>query len=261
LSAADLSILLPALAAGLLVAATHVPLGAQVLSRGIIFIDIAIAQLAGLGVMMADFAGLEAEGMGLAVQASALCAALAGALLLTWTERRWPDVQEAIIGVVFVLAATAQILLLAHNPHGGEHLKDLLVGQILWVSNTQLVVVAVLTAAVLAVWFLAAGRGGRILFYLLFGISVTASVQLVGVYLVFATLIIPSLATRQARRYRMAKAYGVAALAYASGLFLSAWLDLPSGAAVVWTLGLIGVIVFALEGGSAKGHFEITRDA
>ena len=105
----------------------------QVLARGIVFIDIAIAQIAGVGVLAADFLGFEAEGM--AVQVSALSAALLGALLLTWTERKWPDVQEAIIGVVFILAASAEILLLAGNPHGGEHLKDLLVGQILWVGT------------------------------------------------------------------------------------------------------------------------------
>jgi zinc/manganese transport system permease protein len=245
LNSVALSILLPALAAGLLVAATHVPLGAQVLARGIIFIDIAIAQLAGLGVMVADYAGFEAQG--LVVQVSALAAALLGALLLNWTERRWADVQEATIGVVFVLAATAQILLLANNPHGGEELKDLLVGQILWVSNEQLAAIAALTAIVLGVWFAAAGRGGRLLFYVLFGISVTASVQRVGVYLGFATLIIPALATRQVVHHRLVKAYALAAVAYAFGLFLSAWLDLPSGAAIVWALAALGIVVFAWE--------------
>jgi len=241
----SLSILLPALAAGLLVAATHVPLGMQVLSRGIIFIDIAIAQIAGVGVVLADFFGFEAQGV--AVQISALTAALAGALLLTWTERRWPEVQEAIIGVVFILAATAQILILAGNPHAGEHLKDLLVGQILWVSNTQLMVVAVLTAVVLVLWAGPVRRGGHLGFYLLFGLSVTASVQLVGVYLVFATLIVPALATRNSVRLRLVKAYALAFAGFASGLFLSAWQDLPSGAAVVWALAAIGVLVFALE--------------
>jgi zinc/manganese transport system permease protein len=245
LNSVALSILLPALAAGLLVAATHVLLGAQVLARGIIFIDIAIAQLAGLGVMVAAYAGFEAQG--LVVQVSALAAALLGALLLNWTERRWPDVQEAIIGVVFVLAATAQILLLANNPHGGEELKDLLVGQILWVTNEQLAAMAALTTIVLGVWFAAAGGGGRLLFYVLFGISVTASVQLVGVYLVFATLIIPALATRQVAHHRLVKAYALAAVAYAFGLFLSAWLDLPSGAAIVWALAALGIVVFAWE--------------
>jgi zinc/manganese transport system permease protein len=245
LSSASLSIVIPALIAGLREAPTHVPLGMQVLARGIIFIDIAIAQIAGLGVLLADGFGFEPQGA--VVQVSALAAALLGALLLTWTERRWPDVQEAIIGVVFVLAATAQILLLAGNPHGGEHLKDLLVGQILWVTPQQLIVMAVLTAVVLLTWHALRERGGRILFYLLFGLSVTASVQLVGVYLVFASLIIPALATRGAMRRRTAKAYGVAAAGYAAGLWLSAWLDLPSGAAVVWALAAVGVVVFILE--------------
>lgn len=129
----DFSILWPALAAGLLVTATHVPLGVQVLSRGIVFIDLAIAQIAGLGVILADWIGLEPQGW--LVQACALLAAVSGALLLTWTEKRWPDVQEAVIGVSFVLAASGALLLLASNPHGGEHLKDMLVGQILWVTR------------------------------------------------------------------------------------------------------------------------------
>lgn len=243
----SLAIVLPALAAGLLVAATHVPLGMQVLARGIIFIDIAIAQIAGLGVLIADYLGFEAQGI--AVQVSALSAALGGALLLNWTERRWPEVQEAIIGVVFILAATAQILVLAGNPHAGEHLRDLLVGQILWVGTGQLLTVAVLTALVLALWFGVMRGASRIGFYLVFALSVTASVQLVGIYLVFATLIIPALATRQAARRRLAKAYAVATAGYALGLFLSAWQDLPSGAAVVWALAAVGVVVFVLEGG------------
>src|SRR6059058_6280320 len=123
--AIDVHILWPAFLAGLLVTATHVPLGVQVLARGIVFIDLAIAQIAGCGVLLADRLGFEAEGI--AVQVSALLAALAGALLLTWTEKIWPDVQEAVIGVVFVLGATGGLLLLASNPHGNEHLQSLLV--------------------------------------------------------------------------------------------------------------------------------------
>ena len=126
LSAAEFGILWPALIAGLLVTATHVPLGMQVLERGIVFIDLAIAQVAGVGVIFADYLGWEPTGA--AVQVAALAAALACAMLLTWTERRWPEVQEAIIGVVFVVASSAAILMLAKNPHGGENLKDLLLG-------------------------------------------------------------------------------------------------------------------------------------
>ena len=72
---------------------------------------------------------------------------------MTWTERKRPEVQEALIGILFVLASTAQILLLANDPHGGENLKDLLAGQILWVSNDELIRTAVLTAIFAVVWF------------------------------------------------------------------------------------------------------------
>ena len=115
------------------------------------FIDLAIAQVAALGVIIANRFELPIEGWG--AQAAAAAAALAGALLLTWTERKRPEVQEALIGILFVLASTAQILLLANDPHGGENLKDLLAGQILWVSTDQLVRAAVLTAVFLVVWF------------------------------------------------------------------------------------------------------------
>ena len=116
-------------------------------------------------------------------------------MLLTWTERKRPEAQEALIGILFVLASAAQILLLANDPHGGENLKDLLSGQILWVSNAQLIRTAILTAVFAVVWFLWRERIGRIGFYLLFAVMVTASVQLVGVYLVFTSLIVPAVAT------------------------------------------------------------------
>jgi zinc/manganese transport system permease protein len=168
------------------------------------------------------------------VQAAAVSAAVAGALVLTWSERRWPEIQEALIGVLFVVASCVGLLLLAGNPHGGERLRDLLVGQILWVTPTQLLPVAGLTAVVLILWFGLRERLGRSGFYLLFGVSVTASVQLVGVYLVFASLILPALATRRvAMPRRLALAYALGALGYALGLALSALGDLPSGAAVV----------------------------
>ena len=193
IDAASLGILWPAFIAGLLVTATHVPLGMQVLSRGIVFIDLAVAQIAGVGVILADFLGWEPTGV--AVQVAALSAAIAGAVLLTWTERRWPEVQEAVIGVVFVLASSLAILLLAGNPRGGEHLKELLVGQILWVNPVRLPLVALATAAILALWFGLGERLGRMGFYLLFACAVTMSLQLVGLYLVFISLVLPALAT------------------------------------------------------------------
>ena len=242
LGALDWGILGPALIAGVLVLATHVPLGMQVLDRGIVFIDLAIAQIAGLGVIAADAMGMP-EG-GLAVQASAVGAALLGAWLLTWTERRAPQQQEALIGVMFILAACAGILLLAGNPHGGEHLKDLLVGQILWVNTVQLMWLAGLSALLLtALWFGWVARLGRFGFYAVFALAVTASVQLVGVYLVFSSLIIPALGTRaHTGPRRMRLAYGIGAVGYALGLALSAVFDLPSGAVIVWTLAACALV-------------------
>ncbi|MEO5772240.1 MAG: metal ABC transporter permease [Burkholderiaceae bacterium] len=242
-AALDWTILGPALIAGLLVLATHVPLGMQVLDRGIVFIDLAIAQIAGLGVIAADAFGLP-EG-GVAVQAAAVCAALLGAALLTWTERRAAEQQEALIGVLFILAACAGILLLAGNPHGGEHLKELLVGQILWTNTTQLLWLgAVSSVLLLALRFGAIERLGRFGFYGAFAVAVTASVQLVGVYLVFSSLIIPALATRAWRGpKRLGVAYALGAAGYALGLALSALFDLPSGAVIVWTLAACGLAV------------------
>lgn len=246
MNASELYILLPAFLAGMLVTATHVPLGMQVLSRGIVFIDLAIAQIAGLGVLIADSLGFDAEGI--AVQVAAVSAALSAALLMTWTEKRWPDVQEATIGVVFVVAACMSVLLLAGNPHGGEHLKDLLIGQILWVSYAQLLPVALLTAVVLAFWFGLGARLGRAGFYTLFALSVTISVQLTGIYLVFASLIVPALAVRNHSRGRLGTAYLLSIVAYAIGLVASAATDLPSGAVIVCAMVLMGLLFQSFAG-------------
>ena len=165
------SILLPAFAAGLLVLLTHVPLGMEVLKRGIIFIDLAVAQFAGFGIVAAHALGAESHGW--QMQAAALAAALAGAFFLRWRERRNPEHQEAIIGVSFVAAACATILVLAKDPQAGEHMKELLVGQILWTTWQGLAPLAAVTAAVLALrrWT----RGSPLAFYLAFALAITAS--------------------------------------------------------------------------------------
>jgi zinc/manganese transport system permease protein len=246
----DVSILWPALIAGLLVSISHVPLGQQVLSRGIVFIDLAIAQVAGLGVIAANGFGLPIEGWG--AQAAAGVAALAGALLLTWTERRRPEVQEALIGILFVLASTAQILLLANDPHGGENLKDLLAGQILWVSTDQLIRTAVITAVFALVWFKWREQVGRVGFYVLFALVVTASVQLVGVYLVFTSLIVPAVATyRHAPKKQLLLGYALAFGSYVGGLAVSVVTDLPSSPVIVWVMAVLGLLLHLTGRGQA----------
>jgi zinc/manganese transport system permease protein len=244
LNASTLAILWPALIAGLLVTATHVPLGMQVLERGIVFIDLAIAQIAAVGVIFVDYFFGWGEHAGAAVQLSAFGAALAGAVILTWTERRWPQVQEAVIGAVFVVASSAGILMLAKNPHGSESLQDLLSGQILWVHPARLPADALVYGVILGLWFGLRERLGRIGFYGLFACAVTVSVQLVGLYLVFSTLVIPALATYYSRRHRYFKAYSIGALGYAAGLALSVLADLPSGPMIVCAMSAIAAGFF-----------------
>ncbi len=235
------SILGPALFAGFLVLSTHVPLGQEVLKRGIIFIDLAIAQIAGLGVLAAGVMGWEEHLW--AVQISAVTAALLASAGLSWTEKRWPEYQEPLIGILFVLAATGSILLLAGNPHGAQHMKDLLVGQILWSTWTSLVHMTLLYTVLLAVWFKWHKQIGHKGFYVIFAFAVTASVQFVGVYLVFASLIIPALATQRLHgRQRLVTGYSLGGLAYIAGILLSALFDLPTGAVIVWTMAILAII-------------------
>ncbi|GJL90772.1 metal ABC transporter permease [Hyphococcus sp.] len=246
LSAIEYSILFPAFLAGLLVLSTHVPLGQQVLKRGIVFIDLAIAQVAGLGVTIAGASGFEPAGW--RVQVAAGGAALLGAFLLTWTEKKWPDVQEALIGVLFVLAACVEILVLADNPRGGEHLKDLLVGQILWVSPMSLIPTAIAYAAALVIWFGFRKHFGRVGFYVLFALVVTQSVQLVGIYLVFASLIVPALAARRfPEGMRLIAGYAVGIIGYIGGLVASSLLDLPTGAMIVVALVVAYILSMPLS--------------
>ena len=241
--ALDLAILGPAMLAGLLVVSTHVPLGQRVLSRGIIFLDLALAQVAGLGLIAAH--SFDWEPGAWQVQVVALGSALAGALLLNFTEKRWPQIQEALIGSLFVLASSGGILLLASNPHGGEHLKELLVGQILWVGYAQLAPVALLYALILTLGFALRRHPSSMAFYLLFALSITASVQLVGVYLVFATLIIPALAIRRYGERGLAWGYLIGVSGYALGLLLAALLDMPAGAMVVYALAACAALFAA----------------
>ena len=238
-------ILLPAFVAGLLVICTHIPLGFKVLSRGIIFMDLAIAQVAGLGALFVTVV-IGEQAPALMTQLGATLLALAAALLLLRCERLTQRYQEPLIGILFVLAATAGILVLAGDPHAGEHMTELLSGQILWVSREQLITSGGLTGILLvALWVT---RQSHAMFYALFAVAITLSVQLVGVYLVFATLIIPALSTvpisHEKRRLKVA--YALAIVGYGVGLSASALLDLPTGPLIVWTLAICGAITAAV---------------
>lgn len=237
-----LSILLPAFAAGILVLSTHVVLGSQVLKRGIIFIDLAIAQVAALGAIIAH-THHEIEHLPYSNVWMPALFALMGAGFIAWLAKRMADELEAIIGCFYVLSAVAAMLLLASDPHGSEMLKQLMSGQILWVNWSQLLLPAIVSLLVLGTiaikpcWLEGAG------FYLLFALVITLSVELVGVYLVFSSLILPALAVNKyCGKARWAWAYLVGLVGYGAGLILSASLDLPSGATIVATLASSAVL-------------------
>jgi zinc/manganese transport system permease protein len=241
----ELSILLPAFAAGIVVLLSHVPLGKEVLKRGIIFIDLAIAQFAGLGIIVAHYFGFHSHG--LEIQFFALLGALLGAAFLSITERYLHDHQEAGIGILFVLAATASLLLIANNPHGGEQLNNILVGQILWAEWAQLIPALLVGVFVLMVYFKANTLFKSKWFYLLFALAITQSVQLVGVYLVFATLIIPALASiKIGKKNHFFMPFILGVSSYAIGLIISSFVDLPSGAVIVWVMAVLSLLLVSI---------------
>jgi zinc/manganese transport system permease protein len=227
----------PALAVGLMVALTHAPLGIEVLRRGIIFIDLAIAQLAGLGMVMANVYWPDPPVW--RIQIAALACALAGAALFRWVEKKWPKEQEAIIGCAFVIAATLALLLLADQPHGGEEIQHLLSGQILFVTWRDVLLHAPVYATILALWFtwprIRKGMG----FFIAFAFAITSSVQLVGVYVVFSSLILPALATARLsapHRTPIAMLCGIGAVTL--GITASVLTDAPAGCVLVLTYAL-----------------------
>jgi len=146
--------------------------------------------------------------------------------------------------VSFILAATAGILVLAGNPHGGEHLKELLVGQVLWVTYGQLIPLAIISAAVLIAWFALRRQMRGLVFYTIFAFAVTQSVQIVGVYLVFTCLIVPALSTRRIERrgVRIVTGYIIGIVGCVAGLVLSVIADLPAGAVIVWCLAAAALL-------------------
>ncbi len=248
----DWSIILPALLTGLLVLLTHVPLGQRVLERGIIFIDLAVAQIAGLGVITAQMFQVPTHGF--VVQFIATGSAMFGALGLYFIERKWPAVQEAMIGLTFVLAATAVMLVVAHHPQGEHEINELFNGQILWVNLADLEPVGILYAIVALLWYLPLWHSQRLKFYVLFAMAVTASVQLVGVYLVFASLIVPALAVRRIKKHALWLGYVIGAVGYLVGLVGSSLFDMPSGPLIVWSLFACAVIFLAFRKGNGLAH-------
>lgn len=238
MSPGDLAWLAAPGAALVLASLVLVPLGAQVLERGVVFIDLAVAQVAACGVLAAGML-VECSGPALAAAAAAL-AALAGSAFVWWLARRWPAQREALIGLVYVAGAGASVIAVAFDPHGRERLAALLAADVLWVRWSSVLLLAASAALVLA---LSARRGALrrdAVFYPVFALALSVAVQTLGLYLVFALLIAPALWTRRGAGVPRAVALGVAACL--AGMGLSWALDWPSGAAVALVLCALGLL-------------------
>ncbi len=237
-AAADLAWLLAPAAALLVACLVLVPLGAQVLARGVVFIDLAVAQVAACGVLAAGM--IVGDTQPLVITAAAGIAAVLGSGGVWWLARRWPEQREALIGLVYVAGAGAAVIAVASDPHGRERLTALLAADVLWVPWGSVLLLAIAAAGVTA---LAATRRGMLsrdaVFYPVFALTLSVAVQTLGLYLVFALLIGPALWTRLGKS--LAQAVAMAAAACLAGLALSWSLDWPSGASVALSLCLLGI--------------------
>jgi len=272
-----LSLMLWPILACIVLTGIHVYFGAHVIKRGVIFVDLSLAQIAAFGSTLAFLFGVELDS--LTAYFLSLGFALVGALIFAMTRRRDHEIpQEAIIGIVYAVATAAAILAVARQPEGAEHIKAILVGSVLTVSPATVLKTAILYCVIgilhwlwrKPIWAITndadeARRGGislrlwDFLFYGSFAFVVTSSVQIVGVLLVFALLVVPGTAAivagikSSSRRLVFGWVFGV--VVCVAGMVISFVADLPPGATIVGLFGaaLLVTSLYGVLRGSAHG--------
>lgn len=248
----------------LILAGIHCYLGFHVLTRGVIFVDLSLAQIAAFGSTLALLLGFDHHGAG-TYFVSLICTFIAAGIFARARRLESRVPQEAIIGITYALGSAAVILVTDQMAHGTEHIKNLLVGQVLWVSPAEILKVAIIYSIVAAIHyvfrkqFFAASQGTLtknqgfwdFLFYALFGVVITSSVSIAGVLQVFAYLIVPSvLANLWFDKFRSKLIFGWI-IGFAVSLVGMSWSyasDLPSGAAIVVCFTVLPVLLVLLLG-------------
>jgi zinc/manganese transport system permease protein len=263
-----LSFLLWPFMASLILTGIHAYLGVHVVERGVIFVDLALAQIAALGATIAILAGMDPHGQG--AYWLSLAFTFVGAAIFAFARTRRGHIpQEAFIGIAYAVASAAAILAMSKATGETEHLKDMLVGNILAVSRREVLKTAVLYGIIGIFHYIfrrrfllistdperAEAQGLSIrfwdfLFYASFGFVVTSSVAIAGVLLVFCYLIVPSVgAMLFADKVgpRLAIGWTMGTLVSALGVYFSVLLDLPTGATIVCTFGAVLVVMFFIH--------------
>jgi len=271
MDSAMLSFLAPAFVASLILTGIHAYLGVHVVERGVIFVDLSLAQIAALGATVAIFLPAAAgDPHAPIVYWVSLAFTFIGAFVFsTIRSHRARIPKEAIIGICYAVASAAAILAMSKATSESEHLKDMLVGNILAVSWAEVRKTALLYGAigifhyVFRRRFLAISmdpqraeaermsiRFWDFLFYASFGFVVTSSVSIAGVLLVFCYLIVPSVAAMlyaESVGRRLAIGWSMGTIVSALGVYLSLHLDLPTGATIVCTFGLVLILMAAVR--------------
>jgi zinc/manganese transport system permease protein len=264
-----LTFLLPPFVASLILTGIHAYLGVHVVERGVVFVDLSLAQIAALGTTIAVLYGLDAHGTG-AYWISLAFTFLGAGIFSTVRSQKARIPQEAIIGICYAVASAAAILAMSKSVEQTEHLKEMLVGNILTVSWAEVRHTAFIYGIIGVFHFLFRNkfllislnhdksedlgisvRFWDFLFYASFGFVVTSSVAIAGVLLVFCYLIVPSVgAMLYAERIgpRLAIGWTMGTLVSALGVYLSLKIDLPTGATIVCTFGIVLILMAVFRG-------------
>jgi len=244
----------------LILAGIHCYLGLHIVSRGVIFVDLSLAQIAAFGMTIAILAGYELQSN--EAYMSSLLFTFVGAGIFALSRMREEKIpQEAIIGIVYAVASSAAILILDRAPHGHEAIKAMLVGSVLYVTWSDVWITLMIYLAIGAVHYAlrhkfiiismdlpeARRKGMAIrfwdfIFYVTFGIVVTSSVKIAGVLLVFSYLVVPAVCAMlftDSIGKRLTIGWMLGFIVSALGLYFSAAFDLPTGAAIVTTFGAV----------------------
>jgi zinc/manganese transport system permease protein len=262
-----IDIMLPAFAECLVLVGIHSYLGIHVIKRKVIFVDLALAQIAALGTTFAFLFGIDPTSTG--AYWFSLCFTILGAAIFSLSRIRHEKVpQEAVIGLVYALAAALAILVVDRAPHGAEHIKEIMTGSILWVKWETIIIAAIVYALVGVFHFIfrekfilisnqpeiAYQKGINVrlwdfMFYVSFGIVITHSVSTAGVLLVFVFLVVPAIATIMLTDklwLQLVLGWSMGTFVSIVGLYISYIADLPSGPAVVSTYGVVLLVTTLL---------------